>query len=56
MTSLLYGALFLLSLLFALFLSVNFWPLLVLFLWIAIPAWLLNLWLTRRSKNRGKTR
>jgi hypothetical protein len=52
MTAILQAAVVLLAALFALFLAVNFWPLFFLFLWIAIPFWILSSFLRCRRKRR----
>lgn len=54
-----YFLLFLLSLLVSIYVSTNFWPLLFLFLWIAIPTCLITVMLrinARIRKNKNKPR
>lgn len=48
--SFIYTLCFLVALLCALYVSANFWPLLFLFLWIAIPFWLILIWRRHNKK------
>jgi 1,4-dihydroxy-2-naphthoate octaprenyltransferase len=54
MTAFFQGLVILLCVIFALFVAVNFWPLLILFLILAVPLWVIDALFKSRMKKKKK--